>query len=70
MALIAPRALVVAMGDKDNIFDYQKTVQECEKVKPYYEAFSIEDNLKYIIFDGVHEIDKAEEELDFLFKKL
>ena len=70
MALIAPRALVVAMGDKDNIFDYRKTAQECEKVKPYYEAFSLENNLKYVTFQGIHEIDTSDEELDFLFKKL
>ena len=70
IALIAPRALVVAMGDKDNAFDYRNTIEECEKAKPYYEAFSKGDNFKYVIFDGVHEIDVAEEELDFLFEKL
>lgn len=70
MALIAPRALVVAMGDKDELFDYKRTIEECEKLKPYYAEFSCENNFKYVIFHGGHEIDKSEIELDFLFEKL
>lgn len=70
VALIAPRPLVVAMGDKDNIFDYRLTVTECEKAKAYYKATGAEERLKYIVFDGVHETDKSDEELDFLFSAL
>ena len=70
LALIAPRPLVVAMGDKDNIFDHRLTVTECEKAKAYYKATGAEERLKYILFDGVHETDKSDEELDFLFSAL
>lgn len=68
LALISPRALVVAMGDKDELFDFKLTIKECEKVKEYYKKFNKEENFKYFIFDGSHEIDKGDAELDFLFK--
>ena len=70
MALVAPRALVVAMGNKDVLFDSSLTVVECEKVKPYYEEFGLEGNFKIVIFDGAHEVDKDDVELNFLLKKL
>ena len=69
-AMIAPRPLVVAMGDKDNIFDSNITVKSCEKVKEYYAAFGKESDFKCIIFDGVHETDKSDFEIDFLLKNL
>ncbi len=70
MALIAPRALVVAMGEHDPLFDYKRTITECEKVKPYYAAFASERNFKCVIFNGGHAVDKKDEELDFFFEKL
>ncbi len=70
VALIAPRPLVVAMGDKDALFDYKRTIKECERIEPYYKAFSREDKFKCVIFDGTHETDKGDIELDFLFENL
>ncbi len=70
MALVAPRALVVAMGDKDQLFSYKLTVAECEKAKLYYKELNMENNFKYIIFDGEHEADKNDIELNFLFQHL
>lgn len=70
LALIAPRALVVAMGDKDELFDSKLMVKECEKVKPYYSIFGKDDDFKYITFNGTHESDKSDEEIDFLFDNL
>ena len=70
VALIAPRALVVAMGDKDELFDYKLTIAECDKAKAYYSAMQAEDKFKRVIFDGNHEVDKSDEELDFLFDNL
>ena len=69
-AMVAPRALVVAMGDKDEMFDSKFTEKECEKVKEYYKVFGKEENFKYVIFDGVHETDKGEEEMGFLMENL
>lgn len=69
-ALICPRALAVAMGDKDPLFSHILTTAEMQKVEPYYQAFSALDHLKYVVFDGDHEADKSDEELDFLFAHL
>ena len=69
-AMIAPRALVVAMGDKDTLFDYQITQQECDRIRPYYEIFEKSQSFKCIVFNGLHEVDWSDEEIDFLFKNL
>ena len=67
--LIAPRRLVVAMGLDDPA--YQKgTDKECERILPYYEIFNKQENFKYVTFQGVHEVDKSDEELEFLLNGL
>ena len=67
--LIAPRPLVVAMGVNDPA--YQKgTDKECERILPYYEIFNKKANFKYMTFEGVHEVDKNDEELDFIVSAL
>lgn len=70
VAMIAPRVLVVAMGNADELFDYKLTEKCCEYVRGYYEYLQKSELFKSIIFEGVHELDKGEEELDFLFKHL
>ncbi len=70
MALVAPRRLVVAMGDKDEIFRSTETVAECERAKEFFKAVGKEENFKYGIFGGPHETDKSDEEFEFLFEKL
>ncbi|MBO4594114.1 MAG: hypothetical protein J5697_00260, partial [Clostridia bacterium] len=69
-AMIAPRPLVVAMGDKDILFDSNITVKTCDKVKEYYATLGKSSNFKCVIFDGVHETDKSDEEIDFLLSGL
>lgn len=66
-ALICPRTLVVAMGKNDPLFDSKNTVRVCEKILPYYEKLGKADAFQYVIFEGVHEADVADVELDFLF---
>lgn len=68
--LIAPRALVVAMGDKDELFDSKLTKKECVKIKEFYKAFGAEKSFLLEIFDGTHEFDKSNKELDFFFSNL
>lgn len=70
LGLIAPRALVVAMGDKDNLFDSTRTTKECEKALPYFKIFGKENEFKYYVFDGTHETDTSDKWLDHLFEKL
>ena len=67
--LVAPRRLVVGMGLNDPA--YQKgTDAECQRIIPYYQAFDQLGNFQYKTFDGVHEVDKSDEELDFLLEGL
>ena len=70
VAMIAPRPFVAAMGDKDAMFSHLLTTAEMQNAKPYYEIFGKAENLKCVVFDGVHEVDNGEEELDFLFNHL
>ena len=68
--LIAPRALVVAMGDKDELFDSRLTEKESIRIREFYKAFSAEENFIVEIFDGTHELDKGDKEFTFFFDKL
>ena len=68
--IIAPRTLVVAMGDKDNLFDSKLTVAESEKIKKYYDVFGESDKFKYFIFEGNHEADKSDEEIEMLLNAI
>lgn len=69
-AMIAPRALVVAMGDEDELFDWRLTKKTCEEVKRYYAAFGSRKKFKIVVFNGQHAVDTSDEELDFLFENL
>ena len=68
--LIAPRALVVAMGNRDELFDSRLTEIECARIEEFYNAFDAKENFLTEIFDGVHEFDKGDKEFDFFFNKL
>lgn len=68
--LIAPRSLVVAMGNQDELFDSRLTEVECARIGQFYEAFGARENFLTEIFDGVHEFDKGDKEFEFFFNKL
>jgi dienelactone hydrolase len=70
VALVSPRALVVAMGDKDELFSYKSTMEICEKASAFFREFNKQANLKLCIFEGTHEADNSEEEIEFLFANL
>ena len=70
MALVSPRALVVAMGDKDELFSYKSTMEICEKASAFFREFNKQENLKLCIFEGTHEAENSEEEIEFLFANL
>ena len=55
---------------RDELFNSSLTELECMRIREFYRVFEAEDNFQTVIFDGVHELDKGEEELDFLFKNL
>lgn len=67
-ALISPRKLVIAMGKDDSLFESKNTIQACEKIVPYFTKQGKEHNFQYVIFDGVHEADPSDREIEFLFR--
>ena len=69
-ALICPRPFAVAMGDKDQIFDWKKTLEEGERTKEFYREWGVEEKFCCYVFDGYHEFDKGDQGLDFLFENL
>ena len=69
-ALICPRTLLIAMGDKDQLFDSKKTEKECSRIRLFYEQADCLENFQMKIFDGEHETDKDNTELKILLKKI
>lgn len=69
-AMVAPRALTVAMGNRDQLFGSELTVKACDKIKDYYSEFGRTDKFLPVIFDGGHAFDKADTEIDFIFNSL
>ena len=68
-ALVCPRTLIVAMGKKDELFDYRKTERVCREVERYYAEFRANDKFRLTLFDGGHEFDKSDLDLDFFLKQ-
>ena len=68
--LVCPRALVVGMGNQDDLFDYRQTVKAFQCIEEYYKAFHAMEKAKLVIYEGGHEVDKGDEELDFFFNEL
>lgn len=69
-AMIAPRALFIAMGDKDNLFDAKVTEEEYQRLVPYYQVFGAEEQCKLRVFPGLHEQDHEDYGFDFLIEHL
>jgi dienelactone hydrolase len=69
-ALIAPRALTMAMGDRDELFPVKQTQETFAQILPYYKIFNCEDLFLPIVFHGIHELDKQDIELKFLMDHL
>ena len=70
VGLIAPRSFVVAMGERDELFDHKITERVCENARKYYQAFGAEEMLKTVIFPENHVVDIQEVELDSMFDNL
>lgn len=68
--LVAPRAMVVGMGDRDELFDYKITQMVCDKIRLYYSEFGSEEKFKTVIFPLNHVVDTEDTEIEFLMKNL
>lgn len=67
--LIAPRALLVESGTKDNIFPIKATEFAVSKVKKVYELLGVLDKFGLDIFEGRHQI-SGRKAFDFLKREL
>lgn len=68
--LVAPRALCIAVGDKDGLFDCNPAKKQSEKVEAYFKAANSTDKFDFYVFDGQHETDKSPRGIDFLFNNI
>jgi len=69
-ALVAPRALVVAMGTEDELFDFKITEAVCEDIRAYYSELGASTMLKTVIYPLNHVIDTEDTEIALLFEEL
>lgn len=68
--LIAPRALLLELGNKDPICKVSNLDNEYIRLKEYYKAFKAECMCKLRIFDGEHELCSTDEGIDFFINNL
>jgi hypothetical protein len=52
--LIAPRALFVESGERDNIFPIAASVESFSKVRDVYKTFNATDRIEHEVFPGEH----------------
>lgn len=69
-ALCAPRRLYVAIGKKDEVFDYKTAIKEVEIAKEYFKALNEEDKLCCSLWEGGHTIPDDEQAYNFLFSAI
>lgn len=68
-SLIAPRALLVESGTKDNIFPIKATEFSISKIKKVYDLLGVPEKLDVDIFEGRHQI-SGRKAYDFLKREL
>lgn len=68
-SLIAPRALLIESGTKDNIFPIKATEFSVSKVRKVYELLGVPEKLEVDIFEGRHQI-SGRKAYDFLKREL
>jgi dienelactone hydrolase len=69
-ALIAPRAVCFDAGDRDELFGSGMSKKEYAAAKPFFEAQGVGEKIMLKCFDGGHELDPADDCMDFFFKYL
>ena len=69
-ALIAPRAVCFDAGDRDELFGSGMSRKEYAAAKPFFEAQGVGDRIMLKCFDGGHELDPADDCMDFFFRYL
>lgn len=68
--LICPRHLYIEVGLNDELFAVESARSEYERVQDYYARLGLQNRLVYREFEGVHELDKSDQGIDFLCSHL
>lgn len=68
--LVLPRKLYIEIAKNDELFDPECAGEDIQRLRQYAEAENCADSLKIKIFDGVHELDKADDGVDFFLENL
>ena len=69
-AMVCPRPLYIEVSKKDEIFDVRLARPEAEKLAAVYRRLRIPERFRYKEHDEGHELDKADDGIDFLFRHL
>lgn len=69
-ALIAPRAVCFDAGERDELFGADGSRAEYARAKTYFDAQGVGDRIYLKTFDGTHEMDPADDCMEFLFAHL
>lgn len=69
-ALVCPRPLYIEIGKKDELFDVRKARPHARRLQATYKRLGIAARFCYKEHEGGHELDKAEDGMDFLCRHL
>ena len=69
-ALCAPRHLIIQIGRADPVFDFNRALPEIDRVKDYFAAYGVPENLKISLWDGAHTYSDSDECFDSFFDVL
>lgn len=69
-ALICPRRLMIAIGDKDCMFDSYAAEKEAAETRKYYRYCGKETEFGFYIYEADHEFDISDRGIDFILDNL
>ncbi len=66
-ALCAPRKLIIQIGRSDPVFNFESALSEIDRMKVYFDAYGVPENLKISLWDGAHTYSDSDECFDIFF---
>lgn len=69
-SLVCPRPLYIEVGKKDELFDVRRARPEAKKLAGVYRSLGLAEQFRYKEHDGGHELDRADDGIDFLCRHL
>ena len=68
--LVLPRKLYIEIGKDDALFNSGDAEEEIQRLRKYAGEDNCPDSLKIKVFDGLHELDKSDDGINFLLENL